>query len=157
MALFLSSVTNKVDKKGRVSVPAAFRAALKSLGYNSFFSYPSFTNQCLDCCTAERIERISQSLSQMNPFAAESEAFSTVLLADCCEIGIDADGRIVLPESLVEYAGIGDGATFVGQGERFQIWEPETYKAFRLNARERAAAQRENFRWNPAVAPGGTP
>jgi MraZ protein len=155
MALFLSSVTNKVDKKGRVSVPAPFRAALKSLGYNSFFSYPSFTNRSLECCTADRIERISQSLAQMNPFAAEYEAFATVL-ADCCEIGIDADGRIVLPESLVEHAEIQEGATFVGQGERFYIWEPDAYKTFRLDARERAAAQRENFRWSPADAARGT-
>ena len=54
--MFLSSYENKIDKKGRVSVPASFRSFLTTQGYNGFVSYPSFSNPALECCTQERME-----------------------------------------------------------------------------------------------------
>ena len=49
--MFLSSFENKIDKKGRVSVPATFRSHLNSIGYNGFISYPSFNHQALEACS----------------------------------------------------------------------------------------------------------
>ena len=57
--MFLSSYENKIDKKGRVSVPATFRSHLSSMGYNGFISYPSFNHSALEACSQERIEKIS--------------------------------------------------------------------------------------------------
>ena len=66
--MFLSSYENKIDKKGRVSVPATFRSHLSSMGYNGFISYPSFNHSALEACSQDRIEKLSNTIDSLNPF-----------------------------------------------------------------------------------------
>ena len=66
--MFLSSYENKIDKKGRVSVPATFRSHLNSMGYNGFISYPSFNHSALEACSQDRIEKLSNTIDLLNPF-----------------------------------------------------------------------------------------
>ena len=66
--MFLSSFENKIDKKGRVSVPATFRSHLNSMGYNGFISYPSFNHAALEACSQDRIEKLSNTIDTLNPF-----------------------------------------------------------------------------------------
>ena len=66
--MFLSNYENKIDKKGRVSVPATFRSYLNSLGYNGFISYPSFNHSALEACSQDRIEKISNTIDSLNPY-----------------------------------------------------------------------------------------
>ena len=80
--MFLSSHENKIDKKGRVSVPAAFRSHLTNQGYNGFISYPSFSNPALECCTQERIEKLSESIDTLNPFEEKRDYFATAVLSE---------------------------------------------------------------------------
>ena len=72
--MFLSSYENKIDKKGRVSVPATFRSHLNSMGYNGFISYPSFNHPALEGCSQDRIEKLSNTIDTLNPFE-EKEIF----------------------------------------------------------------------------------
>lgn len=137
MAVFLSTIANKVDKKGRVSVPATFRAALEEEKSGGVILYPSFKHPCLEGCGDERIEQIAASIDALDQFSEEVENLNTIL-ADSVRLTVDGDGRIMLPKDLAEFAGIGDTAMFVGQGKSFQVWEPKAYEAYRLEARERA-------------------
>ena len=73
--MFLSSYQNKLDKKGRVSVPATFRSHLPSLGYNGFVSYPSFNNVALEACSQDRIEKLSDAIDSLNPFEEKRGLF----------------------------------------------------------------------------------
>ena len=66
--MFLSSYENKIDKKGRVSVPATFRSHLNSLGYNGFISYPSFNYAALEACSQDRIEKLSNTIELTKSF-----------------------------------------------------------------------------------------
>lgn len=157
MALFLSSVTNKVDRKGRVSVPANFRAVLKGLGHESVVCFPSFAHPAIEGCGMDRIEQLSESIDQLAPYADERNAFAISILADSFELNFDPEGRIILPEPLLTHAGISESATFVGQGKAFQIWEPEAYRAFHAEARDRARQQRETFRWHRTDGQGTAP
>ena len=70
--MFLSSFENKIDKKGRVSVPSSFRAYLNSKGYNSFIAYPSFNHSALEACAQDRIEKLSDSIDSLGPFNDKS-------------------------------------------------------------------------------------
>ena len=63
--MFLSSYENKIDKKGRVSVPATFRSHLGSMGYNGFVSYPSFNHAALEACAQDRIEKLSNTIDSL--------------------------------------------------------------------------------------------
>lgn len=137
MAVFLSTIANKVDKKGRVSVPATFRAALEQEKSACVILYPSFKHPCLEGCGDERIEQIAASIDALDQFSEEVENLNTIL-ADSVRLTVDGDGRIMLPKDLADFAGIDDTAMFVGQGKSFQVWEPKAYEAYRLQARERA-------------------
>ena len=66
--MFLSSYENRLDKKGRVSVPASFRSYLSSMGYNGFISYPSFNHSALEACSQDRLEKLSKAIDYLNPF-----------------------------------------------------------------------------------------
>ena len=73
--MFLSSFENKIDKKGRVSVPATFRSHLNSLGYNGFITYPSFNHPALEACAQDRIEKLSNTIDLLNPFEEKKRLF----------------------------------------------------------------------------------
>ena len=66
--MFLSTYENKLDKKGRVSVPASFRSYLSNLGYNGVICYPSFNNNCIEAWPQDRIEKISNAIDSLSPF-----------------------------------------------------------------------------------------
>ena len=137
MAVFLSTFANRIDKKGRVSVPATFRAALDQERSGSVILYPSFKHPCLEGCGDDRIEQIAESIDALDAFSEEAENLQTIL-ADSVRLTVDGDGRIMLPKEMAEFAGIGETAMFVGLGKSFQVWEPTAFDAHRNAARQRA-------------------
>ena len=145
--MFLSSYGNNIDKKGRVSVPASFRTFLNSQGYNGFISYPSFSNPALECCTQERIEKLSNSIDTLNPFEEKRDYFATSILAESINLQFDSEGRISLSSKLLKHAKIKNIMLFVGQGQTFQIWEPTAFEKFKVTARKKANINRANLKW----------
>ena len=91
--MFLSSYENKIDKKGRVSVPATFRSHLNSMGYNSFISYPSFNHTALEACSPDRIEKLSNTIDSLNPFEEKRDFFATSILSESENLQFDTEGR----------------------------------------------------------------
>lgn len=136
MALFTSTFVNKVDRKGRVSVPAAFRNALTSQNFAGIVAFRSLKSPAVDGGGFDRLEQIAESLDALPEFSDEREALAS-MLADAHEIPFDSEGRIVLPQRLVDYAGIGEQAAFVGVGRSFQIWDPTRYETHQEEMRER--------------------
>ena len=83
--MFLSSYENRIDKKGRVSVPSSFRSFLNSMKFNVFVTYPSFTNSSLEACSKDRIEKISNAIDTLNPFEEKRDFFATSILSESVE------------------------------------------------------------------------
>ena len=148
MALFLSTFTNKVDSKGRVSVPAQFRVSLVNENYSTMVVYESFINQCIEGCDIERIKKISESIDNLEPFSEERDAFATTVLGGSIQLSIDGDGRIILPEYLLKTAKIKDNAVFVGKGSTFEIWEPMSFSVYLEKAKTEAKLKRNMLRLN---------
>lgn len=142
MGLFLSTFVNKVDKKGRVSVPATFRSALAQQSFQGIVTYRSFTSACVEGCGMDFMERLSASAQDIAAFSTEQEDLSALIFADARQLAWDPEGRIVLPEDVMAHAGITDLAAFVGKGHTFQIWEPQAYKALEAEIRARALKNR---------------
>lgn len=130
--LFVSTVVNRVDKKGRVSVPAAFRAVLAEAGLSSFWAFRSFAmgdgEPVIEACGPDRMEAFADELEKLEAEDPGSERYQYVegVLADMRELSIDADGRINLPSELAIHAGLGEEAAFVGRGKFFYVREPKT-------------------------------
>ena len=145
--MFLSSYENKLDKKGRVSVPANFRSHLSSLGYNGFITYPSFNHEALEACSQDRIEKISNTIDSLNPFEEKRDFFATSVLSESMSLIFDSEGRVLISEKLLSHAKIKINILFVGLGKTFQIWEPKIFEKFKVVARKKAYQNRSNLKW----------
>ena len=145
--MFLSSFENKLDKKGRISVPATFRSHLSSMGYSGFISYPSFNNIALEACSQDRIEKISSAIESLNPFEEKRDYFATSILSESINLQFDSEGRISLTPKLLKHAKIKNSMLFVGQGKTFQIWEPTAFEKFKVNAKKKSNLNRASLKW----------
>ena len=123
MALFLSTHFNKVDKKGRVSVPAQFRSAVVGQSFPGIVAFRSFSLAVIDAAGIERMEKYSEELDGLPEGSARYEEVRA-MLADARQLAFDGEGRIVLPDDLARFARIAEEAAFVGQGRHFYICEP---------------------------------
>jgi len=104
--MFLSTYENKLDKKGRVSVPASFRSYLSNLGYNGVVCNPSFNNQSIEAWPQDRIEKISNTIDSLNPFEEKRDYFATSILSESINLQFDSEGRISLTPKLLKHAKI---------------------------------------------------
>ena len=142
MALFLSTFTNKVDKKGRVSVPASFRASLSMETFQGVVLFKSHTHEALEGFGMSYMSEISERLDNYDLFSAEQDDLATVIFSESMQLPFDGDGRIVLPGTLMEAINVKDQVSFVGLGHKFQIWTPETLAKRKGEARKNVTAQK---------------
>ena len=149
MSVFLSTFENKVDRKGRVSVPSSFRNVLSQQKSTGIILYPSFKHPCLEGSGDERIQEIVSSIDAIDVFSDEAENLQTIL-ADAKQVSVDSDGRVILPHEFVVHAGISDVASFVGLGKSFQIWSPKNFSIHRQKNRLRAREQGATLRIIPS-------
>ena len=145
--MFLSTYQNKIDKKGRVSVPASFRSYLSNLGYNGVICYPSFNNNCIEAWPQDRIEKISNAIDSLNPFEEKKDYFATSILSESINLQFDSEGRILISNKLLKHAKIKNSILFVGQGKTFQIWEPNNYEKFKVTAKRKSNIHRSSLKW----------
>ena len=145
--MFLSTYENKLDKKGRVSVPASFRSYLSNLGYNGVVCYPSFNNHTIEAWPQDRIEKISNTIDTLNPFEEKRDFFATSILSESANLQFDSEGRILITEKLLKHAKIKNSMLFVGQGKTFQIWEPAIFEKFRVTAKRKSNTNRASLKW----------
>ena len=145
--MFLSTYENKLDKKGRVSVPASFRSHLSNLGYNGVICYPSFNNSSIEACSQDRIEKLSNTIDSLNPFEEKRDYFATSILSESVNLQFDTEGRVSLTEKLLTHAKIKNNILFVGLGKTFQIWEPKIFEKFKIEARKKSFKNRGSLKW----------
>jgi MraZ protein len=138
MALFAGTYENRIDRKGRVSLPADFRAELPVEGNRIVYVYPSPRGGALEACDRAFMQRMADSLEQFDMFSDEENDLASIIVAEARRVSIDGEGRVLLPPELIEFAGIDERVTFVGRGARFQIWDPTAFSESAAQARERA-------------------
>ena len=145
--MFLSTYENKLDKKGRVSVPASYRSYLSNIGYNGIICYPSFNNQCIEAWPQDRIEKISNAIDSLNPFEEKKDYFATSILSESINLQFDSEGRVQITPKLLKHAKIKNSMLFVGQGKTFQIWEPTLFEKFKVNSKKKSNINRASLKW----------
>lgn len=134
---FRGESVHKVDQKGRVSIPAAFRRVLEEgdpdwtegLNPNFVLIYGMPGGNCLEGYTIEGANRLDEKVSRLPSFSKTRRALERLLNTQSVYVQVDENGRIVLPQRLREQFGLETEAYFAGMGERFQVWAPEAYKA----------------------------
>lgn len=142
---FVANFTNRLDSKGRLSIPAPFRAVLARDGFEGLYIHPSLDQQALDCGGHALIAQIDGLLDRFRPYTPEHDVYSVALMGVSETLKVDAEGRIILTDSLKDFAKIGSEATFVGQGYKFQIWEPSRFRSHLEEARNQVRELRKEL------------
>lgn len=135
MGSYLGTFTNRIDDKGRVSVPAPFRTSLAQENMQSVIVFPSLHGPYLECADRAYWQVLQGRIGAMDPLSKERQAFGRVIAANAQEIPFDANGRIVLPENLRQYAEVVGEACFAGVGDKFEIWQSERFSRAQAKAR----------------------
>jgi MraZ protein len=129
MDRFVSNTTLRLDAKGRVSIPASFRAVLARDGFAGLYCYPALDQPAIDAGGQALLAAIETLVNRFPPYSGEREEFLVALYGRSETVTIDTEGRVNLPDELKSHAGITDAVAFVGLGHKFQIWEPQRFRA----------------------------
>jgi len=149
MALFLDTFINRIDRKGRVSVPATFRASLANQSFQGIVAFASFKLPALQCAGLDWMEELNANLGAVDLFSDSHDDMTATIFAGAKQLPFDGEGRIMLPATLAQHAGIADTAAFVGRGRSFEIWQPEAFELYRISARQRALDTRRTLPQRP--------
>jgi MraZ protein len=145
MDRFVSHHVLRLDTKGRVSVPAQFRAVLARDGFNGLYCYPAFDRPALDAGGNALLAEIETLIEGFSPFSEQREQFSLALYGSSETLKLDGEGRVVLSEAHKSHAGITEAAVFVGLGHKFRIWEPGRFRAELTEATDKVRAFKEQL------------
>lgn len=165
MRPFIGTFENKVDRKGRVSVPAKFRSVLEAEGYSGIVVRMDPQNGCIEGYGMDRLERLQGTMSDLVDVDDPDYTVALQIFAESDDLPFDPNGRVLLPDALRSEAGIDDTAVFVGLGRVFQIWNPDAFQTFRTEKLRRPprtpsprtpAARTPSTAADPATDPAAT-
>lgn len=140
MNRFLSNATNKIDAKGRVSVPAPFRTVLTRLDIQDLYAIQDFVFPAITIGGPDLLDRYEQPIVDSDPFSLDTNDMSLLIHGGGVFLKLDREGRLMVTDFIRDYTGITDQVTFVGRSDHFQLWDPVRYEEKRREALERRLA-----------------
>jgi transcriptional regulator MraZ len=135
LVVFVSTATNGIDAKGRVSVPAGFRSNVAGGPFDGIYVWPSFDGPWLEGGGQALMDDYLDMIEAMDPYDEARQALEQSIFGEARTLSFDANGRITLPKDLAEHAGLDGKVTFVGLGRRFEIWNPDSHARRATTAR----------------------
>ncbi|MEE9346752.1 MAG: division/cell wall cluster transcriptional repressor MraZ [Robiginitomaculum sp.] len=143
--MFLSTATNTLDAKGRISVPADFRAVVGDGSFDGIVIWPSFDGAYLEGGGMKLMRAYQALIEAMDPYDEARIAFERTIFAGSRRLSFDGTGRITLPKEFAQYANLNGSATFIGLGSRFEIWNPDDHKSQAAAARKLASENKHRL------------
>ena len=130
VAGFKGQAENSIDGKGRMPVPAKMRRALDPAAKETFVATRGL-EQCVFLYPLDTWEEIENEMGRLNQFDPQARAFVRTINMWAEELTMDGQGRVALPKSLVEFAGLQPGgrAQVIGAFDRIEVWDPEVFEA----------------------------
>jgi MraZ protein len=125
-AVFKGTYHHRIDAKGRLPVPAAFRRLLAEDGS----VVVTLLDSCLAAYAPREWARLEGQLAALPAFSRPVKALTRLLASRAADCEIDVQGRILLPPALRQAAGLGRDAVVVGVLNRFEVWSPQGWEAF---------------------------
>jgi len=134
---FRGESVHKVDAKGRVSIPAAFRRVLEEndpdwtdgLNPNLVIVYGDASRKFLEGFSIAAMEEVDEKISRLPRGSRNRRVLERMFSGQAVPLQVDETGRLVLAQKLRDKVGISDEAFFIAAGDTFQIWQPQTYAA----------------------------
>ena len=145
MDLFVSQFLNKIDKKGRVSLPSQFRNVLPKKKKNEIILFKSLKFRSIEGCSSDRIYKIASKIDELDIFSDDQEDFATSIFSEIVPTSLDNEGRFSIPENLKLFSNITNEVTFIGQGHYFQMWQPNAALERQKKSRERLVSEKRTL------------
>jgi len=140
---FIATYAGTLDSKGRVCIPAVWRQVLATQNTSGVYVSPSLDETSLTGFGEEMMTSELKRLEGLDPlFSGAYNDLAAPLVSGASSLPIDENGRVRLPDELIEAAGLKDRVVFVGVGAKFEIWNPETYAPVRAQRLANAKAER---------------
>ncbi len=147
---------NRIDKKGRLSVPKPFRDVFEAQGFRGVYAFPSFKFPAIEVCGLALMKRLEASLDHLALFSDDRDDLAAIILNNAEALPFDPEGRVTLPAEFCAHAGIDGPALFVGGGARCQIWEPAAFAQRNRAAFDRARLRGAVLPMHPPAGDDGT-
>jgi transcriptional regulator MraZ len=127
--MFRGSFEHTIDDKGRISVPARFREVLQASNDDRVVitNFIISSTRCLDVYPHAAWVRLEEQLRAQPQFNQRVMRFQNFYVANAHECALDKQGRILLPPTLREYAGLKKDAVFTSALDKFRIWDKEQW------------------------------
>jgi MraZ protein len=135
MSRFLSNATNRIDAKGRVSVPSAFRSVLAQRNVQELYCFQDFVFPAISVGGPDLLERFERQIAAEDPFSPDANEMSLLIHGGGVFMKLDAEGRLMVTDFIRDFTGISDEVTFVGRADHFQLWQPTAFLAAQAQAR----------------------
>lgn len=129
LASFIGNYFNKIDRKGRISMPAKFRHGLAEERCQEIVLFPSREGKAIEACSQHYMTTLIRGLRRLQASPEQKDAIARTFYSQIAEVPFDGEGRINLPRHLIEFAELGETAHIMGRGEYIQFWNPEILKA----------------------------
>ena len=136
MSRFLSNATNRIDAKGRVSVPSAFRSVLAQRNVQELYCFQDFVFPAISVGGPDLLERFERQIAAEDPFSPDANEMSLLIHGGGIIMRLDAEGRLMVTDFIRDFTGISSEVTFVGRSDHFQLWQPKAFHEAQAAARE---------------------
>ncbi|MGA0563443.1 division/cell wall cluster transcriptional repressor MraZ [Ancylobacter sp. VNQ12] len=140
MERFVSTYAMRLDSKGRMSIPAPFRALIARDGLEHVYCHPALDLPALQAGGARLMAGIDSLIERYPPYSEAREELAAALYGSIETLRLDPEGRVVLSEGLKTHAQIRDEAVLVGLGDGFRIWEPSRFRVHLAEATAKVRA-----------------
>ena len=136
MNRFLSHATQRIDAKGRVSVPSAFRSVMSALDIRELYCFQDFVFPAISAGGPELLDRFERQIALEDPLSAQANQMSLLVHGGGVFMKLDQEGRLAVTDFIRDFTGITSEVTFVGRADHFQLWAPQAFLQAQADARE---------------------
>ena len=138
--MFLGEYQHVVDDKGRISIPAKFRTALKGGAVVT-----RGLDRSLVVYAMREWKILAEKLASLPISEQNSRAIARLMLAGAMDVAVDGQGRIAVPEYLRQYAGLKKSVVVAGLYNRLEIWDGEAWSSYKNKTEGESNAIAENL------------
>ncbi|MEQ8241586.1 MAG: division/cell wall cluster transcriptional repressor MraZ [Cyclobacteriaceae bacterium] len=127
MAFFTSEYECKLDTKGRLVLPAKFKANLPEVSTTELVIRKGFESSLILYPMLE-YKKIHARINALNEFDEEQRKLKRNFFRSIAEVGLDSAGRILLPKAMLAHAKLEKDALLIGMGNYIEMWNPEVFE-----------------------------